>query len=364
MMAVATAAPNPADRRKRRRRRLAFYGLGGLAALIAAAGAAWWVARGETEALLERAREDGPRQGYALDHRGLDFSGFPLELQASLSRPRLTWDNGSWQGPATVTGGAWLTDPYAIELKGAGRHQLVLGPVTVDIDAAVAEAQVELASGGPEALSINLEGLDLWLAGSGEAAGRLANLDIGAAPLPPLMASSDVTALSVEMDGLVLPVSTPFLTDRLGTEIQSLRLDADLTGPLAPGPPDLVARLWRESGGHLRVRHLAFAWGGLQVEAKGMLSLDRALRPMGELALEVSGLPQLLESFAAAGLLDPSMQRYAGLLAGMAREREGRSGTWLPVPLQLVDGIAYLKLPLTRIPLFRVQPVITSIKRR
>lgn len=347
-------AADPLERRRRRRRRWTLAAGGSLLLFAVLVSAAWWVARGELETALERARSEGRRSGYALSYEGLAFAGFPLQMQASLERPSLAWQGGTWEGPAAVVGDAWLTDPYRLSLNGSGRHRLTLGPTSLQIDAGDAEAEVELASAGPEALRLQLRRVDLSLA-DGSAAARLGSLDLAAAPLPPLPDAGSGTDLALDLSGLTLPELLPA---PLSPDLQSLSLRATLSGPLLQGPPERVLRAWQRQDGSLSLERFALVWGEVQVEAEGRLGLDPALRPQGELTLQVASLPELLAALAAAGYLDPAAGDYAAMLQGMAQPRAGHSGTWTVLPLVLEDGWAYLNVLFARIPLARVPPLI------
>ena len=347
-------------RKSRRRRRLKIGGGCFVGVVVLAVVAVWWIARGEVAAALVQAEQQARAEGYDFRHQGASFSGFPLQLEVSLDQPEFAWNGGRWRGPTGVTGGAWLTDPFNIHLAGPGPHRLELGPLALEIDSRVAEGLVEVSTKGAEAFTLTVRDADIAVVG-GSGTGDLAQLDVSAAPLPPLKDAKRVMAIGLDMASLVLPSEASDQLAELGPEIQSLRLRAGLSGPLRPGRGRNLVGTWREGGGHLDLDLLSLQWGGLQLLASGRLQLDEALRPAGTLDLEVAGLPLLLQALAAQGKIDRGLARtYGGLLGGMAQPRPDREGRWIALPLVLRDGRAFLKLPFSDIPVAR----LPSLARR
>lgn len=342
-------------RRLRRGLTVGACGLLGLCVIVLAVG--WWVLRGEVAAALSDFERQAAGQGYRVDHQGLSFSGFPLQMKAALERPEVSWRGGRWQGPAAVTGDAWITDPFAFRLALPGSNRLDLAGLGMQIDSGLAEASLRMGAPGLDSFALDLRDAALVLDGSSEEA-RLASLDLSAAPLLPLDDAEAVSDIRLDLLSLLLPPALAQAFAGLGPELQHLSLQAALSGPLAPGPAAGQARAWRDAGGSLRILALSLRWGDFQLEARGRLGLDGALRPLGELQVEMAGLPQLLETLGAAGLLDPGLSRsYGGLLRGLAQPRQGREGRWLTLPLILRDGRARLRIPFAEIPLARLPPL-------
>ncbi len=341
-------------RKSRRRRRLAIGGCSLLGVLVLAVVAVWWIARGEVAAALDNAQQQARAQGYDFRHRGASFSGFPLQLEVSLDQPEVAWNGGKWRGPKAITGGAWLTDPFEVRLLGPGPHRVEFGPFRLQVDSRVAEALVEVGTKGAEALQLTLRDSDIVVLGE-SGRGDMAQLDLTAAPLPPLKNDQRVMAINLDLASLVLP---PVAADQLvvlGPEIQSLSVRAGLSGPLPPIPKKEAVEVWRQGDGHLDLDRLSLRWGDLRIEASGRLQLDQVSRPAGILDLEVAGLPLLLQALAAQGKLDSGMARtYGSLLGGMARPRPNREGRWIALPLVLRDGRAFLRVPFADIPLARL----------
>ncbi|GAB5467686.1 MAG: hypothetical protein Kilf2KO_07160 [Rhodospirillales bacterium] len=345
---------------KRRRRRFTLFGGGLIGVLLIALGVTWWVARGEVASALAETQRNLAADGVRLDHQGLAFSGFPLQLEASLARPSLVWADGRWEGPAEVTGGAWLNDPFLLRFTGPGSNRLQLGPLTLELESRSAEAVANLGERGLDNLTLAIEDATLRFPDSGAQA-DLTKLDAEVGPLQPLRDAQDSTSFAVLLDRLTLPAAAVAGLPGLGRELKVLQIYGDLTGPLVPGPAAAVAQIWRQGDGVLDLTQVVLDWGDLQLEASGRLTLDGGLRPVGTLAVQIAGLPNLLQDLADSGHIKPGVARtYSGLLSGLAQPREGRAGRWIGLPLVLRDGQAFLKLPLTQIPLARVPPLFQT----
>ncbi len=350
-----------AKREGRRRRHPLVLGAAALLLLaVVAVPVIWWIARDQVASALENAQRDAARDGIELRHEGLSFSGFPFHLSAVVAKPGAAWSGGSWQGPESLQGETSFSDPTLLSFDGSGRHRLILDGLPVTIESRKAEALIEVGSAGPVAVEAALADTEILF---DQAVGK-ASLDalfLAAAPLPPLSDAAQQTAIALDLSRLTLPAVLGAAFPSLGAVIESGSLRARLSGPLLPGPAPESLQAWRLGGGFLDLESLALAWGPFALEGRGRLQLDEALRPAGELRLEIAGLTAVLDTLADLGRLEPALARtYGGLLGGMARERSGREGRWLAVPLVLRDGRAFLKLPLGQIPLARLSPIVPT----
>ncbi len=346
------------ERRARRRHPLVIAAAALLLLVVAAVPAIWWIARDQVAGALDNAQRDARKDGITLAHQGLSFSGFPFQLSATLNRPRATWSDGSWQGPEQMVGRTSFSDPTLLRFDGKGTHRLVLDGLGFTIDSEQADALVEIGSAGAEGLQAALADAKVDLdQGLGQA--LVKRLDLAAAPLPPLSDPTQRTTVVLNLEQLTLPQVLGAAIPDLGAEIQSGSLRALLTGPLKPGPAPMMLRAWRDGGGYIDLEQAELTWGPFSLEAGGRLTLDQELRPTGTLNLDIAGAPAVLKALAAAGKFDPSQARtYGKLLEGIAQPRDGKPGRWIALPLVLRDGHAYLQLPLGRIPLARVSPVV------
>ncbi|MEO1190520.1 MAG: DUF2125 domain-containing protein [Pseudomonadota bacterium] len=344
----------------RLRRRLSWI-FGSLVALIlVAVSATWWVARDQIETALQRTQADLAADGVTLDYSALGFSGFPLQMEAKLERPTLTWPDGSWQGPPAVSGAAWLTDPLSLAFSAPGDGRLRIGPQDLTIDSGQADAQVRIGDQGLDTVAVLLGNARIALPQGDEVLG-LGTAEAAVAPVRPLRSATESSSFTLLLRDLRLPAAA---ASGLGADLQSLDLAGRISGPLFPGAGPVMARIWQEGGGSLALERLDIVWGALRMEASGLLGLDQALRPQGSLNLEVADPDALLKALERSGQLQPGLaERYSGLLAGLARPRDGLSGRWVAIPLELRDGRAFLDLPIPFVPdieLARLPPLFPS----
>ncbi len=135
----------------------------------------------------------------------------------------------------------------------------------------------------------------------------------------------------------------------LGDVVSRFRLDARLApgGPwdgLFAGTSDWrkAAAGWSARKGGLAVDHLEIAWGKADAKGTGLLMLDGAHRPTGEIKLAVTGYQALAEEAARRHLAKgPQTSLLAGVMAAPDTAASD-PGASLPVTLAFKDGLAYV----------------------
>jgi len=344
--------------RRRRRRRWGLVAGGLLLLVVIAVPVLWAVVRVRVEADIHNLQEQAAHDGVTLDHKGLSFSGFPMEMALTITRPSAVWSDGAWQGPEVIGGSTSFDNPASIAFNVSGQHRVTAGPVKAVIYTQNADALVEVGAVGAKAVKATLRGIEVDLTdGLNEA--QIERLDLHANPLRPLSDAAIATRFALDLQTLRLPAGLTAQLPGLDREVQSVKVRGQLSGPLGLGPAPQVLANWRDGGGNLRIETLALTWSALQLEATGRVSLDKALRPVGALQLQIAGLPTFLQALRKQGQTDRSvLSSYAAAVQGLARPRSGKEGKWVSVPLLLRDGRAYLKLFFHEIPLMRLQPVI------
>jgi hypothetical protein len=322
---------------------------------VAVAGT-WLWSRHALEQGIARWRAEQIERGYTIDYRGPQFGGFPFALSVAFEAPRVVTPQGlTWQGPP-VQGEAKLWDPFTIDLAFPGVHRLSLaeGGTTrqADITAESATGRVVLESDGRvESAKVDLG--QLVLRGDGIESVALQRLT---ARLGPLRAADsdgpEQLDLIAEAIGVQLP---PGRGGLLGDELARLSFDSTLVGGIPPGKPETALPAWRDRGGAWRFHRLAALWGPLDLQAKGELELDQALRPAGELESRLKGAGALIDRLSAEGKLKPEAALAAHLAVAALGRPDGVSGeTVLAVPISLRQGMLYLG----PIPLVPIAPVL------
>lgn len=282
--------------------------------------------------------------GVTLHFKSDSLSGFPFRVDAVLKNLRL--DVAGPHGQAS-----WQTEKFAL-------HMLDYSAATLVFEAA---GQQQLswhdAAGKAQALSF-LPGL--LRASVHSRGGRFERFDIElvAARLADFAIArggfhlrrdpkSDAFDLVATATDLHLISSVP---SALGDVIPRFRLDARL----APGGPwdalfagggdwRSAAKNWQAHQGGLSVDHLEIAWGKADAKGAGLLMLDGARRPYGEIKLAVTGYQALADEAARRHLVKgPQQSLIAGVMAEADAAAPRDPGAPLPVTLAFKDGLAYV----------------------
>ena len=327
----------------------AFFGC--LAAGLAGAAvlAGYWVwGAGQIEDGVRRWAEQQRARGYEVAFEGPEVDGFPLFHEARLAAPILGSPGGwRWAGPA-LSGRAALWDPLTLELAFPGLHRLRRPAGQPDVELVLGEAAGTLRlrpDGRLSSLEARLERIELRAPPVGET--KAARLSLSVIPADP-----EHFAFTGEVLGLILP---PALAGPLDPEVEFARLEGRLEGAIPDAEPRLALALWRHAGGVLVVDRLKVRWPPLDLEARGRLTLDEGLRPVGELTARIAGLPALLDRLTAQGRISPKqalpIQMVTRALARGTNE-EGRAVVELPVSFR--GGRLYLG----PFPLMPLSPVL------
>jgi hypothetical protein len=113
--------------------------------------------------------------------------------------------------------------------------------------------------------------------------------------------------------------------------------------------------LWRNAGGLLVLDRLDLDWPPITLEATGHLTLDEALRPLGDLQARIAGLPALLDRLVAQGLMAENQARITKLaVLALSTEQDSQGRAVVELPVSFRQGYLYLG-PL---PLVPVSPVL------
>jgi hypothetical protein len=338
-----------------RLRVLALYCL--LAALLAGGAlSAYWLWSAERlDRRIAAWSEQQRARGYEIAYRGPAIGGYPFALTARFEEPRMASPQGwRWEGPV-LSGRAALWNPFTIEIDFSGRHRIT-GPRAGVAEAAEAEAERAsavvhlLGDGRVERAEAEARDATLRRAGQVQTAESV-TLRLG--PLRPAAGDRPQDlALAGTARGMVLPREG---AGPLGPSLRRLDFEGRLKGEIPPGERRQMLERWRDAGGRLEIGRLTLEWGPLAVEGKGSLGLDRRLRPEGEIASRMSGLPGTLDRLVAAGLLKAEQARLVKLaLLALADGTDGQGRPVVALPITLQGGRLYLGPA----PVLRLSPVL------
>ena len=339
------------------RTRSPLFALPAVAILLAAAAGGYWVWwAGQIERGIAQWRDYERLQGYEISYGGPAIDGFPLAHVARFDAPMIQWPTGArWQGPAVVAR-APLWDPRTIAVSFAGRHavkHLNAGRVnSLTLDSRDAMGLLRLRSDGRlESADATLQGLEVLAAPLGHFASRGVHLWL--APDYGHESGSELGfAFRLETSELRFPAS---LAAPLDPTAERIAAAGRLDGVFPETEPRLALAAWRDGGGALDLERVEVEWPPLGVTASGRLTLDAQLRPQGQLAARIAGLPELLDRLGERGRMTAEQVSNIKLaVLAFAGEPDAKGRPVLAAPIIFRDGILYLG-PL---PLARISPVL------
>lgn len=328
-----------------------------IAAVLAAAGGGYWVWwAGQLERGITQWREQQRLRGYEVTFGGPAIDGFPLAHVARFDGPAVRAPDGArWRGPA-LTARAALWDPRSIEISFAGRHlveRLSAGRLdSASLESREAEGLLRLRGDGRlESASATLQELEVLA----DPLGRFASGSLRLSLAP----DYDGTAggllghtFSLETSALQLPAN---LATPLDPTAERIFADGRLVGAIPQTEPRLALSAWRDSGGALEFERIEVDWAPLALSASGRLTLDEQLRPEGQLAARIAGLPELLDRLAEQGLMAASQVANTKLaIRAFSGERDDKGRPLLVAPIILRAGV----LSLGPLALARISPVL------
>ena len=322
-------------------RRIAIAAAAAAALVVLALSAAWFFAahrvRAEIAGWTERQRE----AGILFTHGDLQVGGFPLRIDVMIPDPAVASADGArrWEA-AALSASAPIWRPSRLDWQAAGRHRYRFAghdglQHEIVIDMLAADGRTEFAKDRIRVADLTAHSVRITGTAPGEVMIAELQAHLSLAPENAADLKSETGALLVSASSITLPSGS----EPGGYEpIRSVEFALALTGPLPWGEsPDALLR-WREAGGTLELRRLAFAWSELALEGEGALALDARMRPEGVVMLRLDGLQALLQKLTAEGGLPPedadTVRRMADDLASPDATVPGR----LLIVLSAQDG--------------------------
>lgn len=339
-----------------RLRSLAIVLIATLVLLAAAASAYWGWWAGQLERGIAQWREQQRLRGYEISYRSPAIGGFPLAHMARFEEPAVRAPEGPhWRGPTLIARSA-LWDPRTISVFFSGRHLVehlnAGGLEVVTLDSREAGGVLRLGGGGRlEQADATLQGLEVLADPFGRVASALLRVSL-TPDYDPETGSLLGTAFALETGALQIPAD---LAAPLDPTADWIRAVGRLDGVLPQAAPLLALAAWRDQGGALNLERVEVEWPPLGLSASGRLTLDDQLRPQGQFAARIAGLPELLDRLAAAGLV--TAQQVASIKLGVlafSGEPDDQGRPVLAVPVILNGGL----LSLGPFPLARISPVL------
>ncbi len=337
-------------------RRLTAILTAALAVAAAALAGYWFWYAGQIEDGIARWAAEQRQRGYRVAYGGPVIDGFPLTHVARLEGPKIETPSGwRWQGPP-LTGRMKVWNPQRIAVSFAGLHRLY-GPDTAtaggaEIESVAADAVVSVRPDGRlQGVQAEISGFELrgYLAEPLRAAALRVHVQLlyPDQPTQPIHFAFDGEARDIQLP--------PALASPFDPRAEHIRAQGRLEGAIPDAEPRLALTLWRNAGGQLVVDRLELDWPPITLEATGRLTLDEALRPLGDLQARIAGLPDLLDRLAAQGLMTQNQTRATKLaVLASAAERDSQGRAVFELPLTFRQGYLYLG----PFPLVPISPVL------
>lgn len=311
--------------------------------LLAGAYAGYWV---YAAALLEDGFADWraarQAQGYTVTHGAVSVTGFPTALRLTVADPAYadSQQGWSWKGRRLSHEIApWNWYWYRLEFEGP--HEASL---TVDGRRRVFQGEAEsaifigraLPSGGLEKGALDVSALRIREP-EGNAASTIQQIRLRLDAAPGGKPDLQVT-LMVERthfaDGAAFA---------LGPDIARLEAHGTLRGGLPARLDHAAFDLWRAGGGIVDLEWVKLAWGPLDLEAKGTVSLDERMRPVGGLTADIRGHIETIDVLEQARVLRRKAAATSRIaLSLLAKPDKNGKGSVLTIPVTAQDGRLYL----------------------
>lgn len=169
---------------------------------------------------------------------------------------------------------------------------------------------------------------------------------------PAALSGEPAVGVSLQAATLTPP---PSVGRVLGATIASLTINGAVEGPVVPAATvTQAATAWRDGGGTLRIRHIALAWGPLDLTGGGTLALDQQLQPTGSGNARIVGYAETLDRLAENGVISHSAATAAkAVLSLLAQQPADGAQPDVDVPLSVQDR----KLSMHAIPLLRLPEI-------
>lgn len=308
-------------------------------ALFAAWSGYWFVGQRVIEGQIAAVLQGGLPAGLIVENSSFDVAGFPNRFDLTLDNPQVSDSSGwGWQAEfVQVFAMTWKPWHLIAALPPVQDITTPFGPAQLTTDRFQASLQVE-----PDAAA----GLD-------EAILNLTAAKLATAFLPPISADNLVLAVKrVPTQGFAYRLGvqitelSPLMPVATGGNLAKAHLDAVIHTTAAldrnlSGPPDLTG---------IDLNALSLDWGNVTLTGSGRLVRISDGFAEGEIALKVTGWPDLAARLADFGLLRaeiaPTLQRALELIA----QQQGNPEV-LDLPLTFKSGRSYLgPLPLGQAP--------------
>ena len=294
-----------------------------------------------------RVIEIGATDGLTAMADALSISGFPLRIDAALTRPALgdAAAGWAWRGESLALSAA-LWQPTRLRLDAPGGHSVETGEQTVTLHSERLRAQIHVsASTSPRLRDVRLstEAVEAVSA----AGWRLA---LGSGDLHVEHAATDDAPhryrVGLAGAGLGLPADTLRRLDSDGHLPPAIRAMAAAAYVTLDRPLDMATlQAGAARPDRIEIEDLSLDWGTLALAANGTLQVGPGGAVTGEVEVTATNWRQLIGLAAAAGLIRAeARQTIVGALAPLAARNDDPATLRTEISLR-ADGVYVWPVP-------------------
>lgn len=348
-----------------------FYPVIGVAIILAAYTAYWFVASGKLQAGIKSFVAESKSDNIAIAWNDLSVSGYPYRIALTFAKPVIaapkTPENWSWSANSLESD--FL--PYNLRhlvLKVDGeqelhysdigehpRHHVIrahaegtwasyvalkdkpFGRVAIDIKNIKATRDSKDAQTATD--NANVEFLN-----AGRLQLHMQPAEDNGSPAAPVPVPSGTSNYDIALQGNDMSLSPNNISRVLGNHIEVIAAQARLRHVPYGRSASLVelSRDWLEKGGRLTVSDLIIKWGALDLWAQGELTLDADARPKGRFDAEITNYPGLLQALVKTGIIREKDAKLANVGMGLVAQLQGKNDGRISVPVIMSNGKLYL----------------------
>lgn len=313
-----------------------------LIAILCAYTGYWFYARNAAVQVIDNWAEQRRAEGYTVKYAAPEAGGFPLLIRARLNAPHLQRDAFEWRGECiTIEFRPWDFRKIRIDFEGEqsltlekNADRITLVPAEAAIVATLSEAGRlaeatllvrDLQASDPAGAS-RLQAAEIWL-------------EARVPKTPPVSHADESLTLSLSAADIILPEK---IEGPLGRTLTKLRVELRIRGAAPRGSFAEALEAWRESGGTVDVDWFQLNWGKLDFRAKGTLSLDEELRPLGAFSTDIRGHNHAVDALVAHGVLELGTATMTKIgLSLLAKPAPEGGPPLLTLPMTAQDGHLY-----------------------
>jgi len=348
-----------------------FYPVIGVAVVLAAYTAYWFVASDKLQAGIKSFVTESKSDNIAIAWNDLSVSGYPYRIALTFAKPVVaapkTPENWSWSANSLESD--FL--PYNLRhlvLKVDGEQELHYSDVgehprhhvirahaegtwasyvalkdkpfgRVAIDIKNIKATRDSKDTKTAADNANVEFLN-----AGRLQLHMQPAEDNGSPNAPVPVPSGTSNYDIALQGNDMSLSPNNISRVLGDHIEVIAAQARLRHVPYGRSASLVelSHDWLEKGGRLTVSDLIIKWGALNLWAQGELTLDAEARPKGRFDAEITDYAGLLQALVKAGIIREKDAKLANVGMGLVAQLQGKNDGQISVPVIMDNGKLYL----------------------